>query len=99
MQAANEPAEIHLILNEVDTAPGLRAARAVSGHQEYAGDQLDAEDKSQATPPDITPARPAGDILEQRCGHKLAYADAMIQPIQDRHDHGRPFLLRNTREQ
>ena len=65
VQAANEPAEIHLILNEIDTGPGRAVAGTVGGHKQDAGDELHTEEEREAAAPDVTPLGAAGNVLDQ----------------------------------
>ena len=47
VQSADKPAEVHLILDEINAAPGRAVAGTVGRHEEHAGYQLDPEHERQ----------------------------------------------------
>ena len=66
MDAAEQPAARHLVLNEVDAFPGGLSAGAVDGPEDEAGDDLHEEAEAERAAPDIAPARAAGNVLVER---------------------------------
>src|SRR5205814_1255451 len=77
VQAADQPAEVHLVLDGVNAIPGLRAGRTVGGHQHDAGDELNAENEHETAAPDVAPASAAGDAFEQHGADQFPHGGAM----------------------
>src|SRR5712692_8901730 len=80
MQAANQPAEIHLILNEIDAGPCRAVTGAVGGHEQDAGDELHAEDEREAAALDLKPLGATENVFDQQRRHETAITSAMIEP-------------------
>ena len=93
MQAADEPAEIHLVLDEVNAVPGLRVAGAVRRHQQHAGDELDREDEDEDAAPDVAPLRAAGNVFQQQRVDEPAQAGAVVHPVAKGSNHVRTSLV------
>ena len=81
MQAADQPAEVHVVLNEKHAGPSRARAGTVRGNKQQAGDELNEKDASQATAPDVPPARAAGDALDEERLGNLAVTGSMIEPV------------------
>ena len=97
MQAADQPAEVHLVLDEVDRPPRRDVAGRIGGHQQHAGDDLDGEDEREAASPDIAPFRAAGDLLDEHQVQELLVAGSMIQPVRKSANHVMiPLLVPTT---
>ena len=78
MEAADEPAEIHFILDKKNATPGRAVAGAVSRHEQHAGDHLNHKHERQGAAPDVAPFRSAGNILQKHDISELAVAGALI---------------------
>src|SRR6266550_5309349 len=87
VQAADQPAEIHLVLDEVDARPGGAVAGAVRGHEQHAGDELHQKHERQATAPDVAPLGPARDVLDEQHADQLAEAGSMVEPVANLEEH------------
>src|SRR5262249_5965582 len=61
-------------------APGRAVARAVGGHQQDAGDELDSKNEYERAAPDIAPFRPAGNVLDQEHFEQPAITRAVVEP-------------------
>src|SRR5262249_23700449 len=83
MQPADQPAEVHLILDVIDAAPRRAFAGAVVEHQEDAGDDLDREDEREGAAPYVAPLGAAGDVLKEQGIANLAKARAMVEPVRE----------------
>src|SRR5579884_3876826 len=91
VQPADQPAEVHLVLNEINARPRSAIAGTVGGHEQQAGDQLDHEDERQAAAPDVPPLRAAGDVLDEQCRDDLLVTSAVVEPFAQLCEHGGPL--------
>src|SRR5262245_43223118 len=83
MQPADQPAEVHLILDVVDAAPRRAFAGAVVEHQEDAGDDLDREYEGEGAAPDVAPLGAAGNVFQEQGVANLAKARATVEPVRE----------------
>src|SRR5260370_22543178 len=81
MQASNKPAEIQLILDEIDARQSRAVARTVRGHEQHAGDELHGEHKNEATAPDIAPLGTPRNVLDQQSRHQPTIARSVVAPV------------------
>src|SRR5262249_44182521 len=91
VQAADEPAEIHLILNGTHAAPRVLLAGGIMEHQEQTRDDLDHEHEGQAAAPDVAPLGAAGDVLQEQRVDELAITGARVEPVTEPANHGESF--------
>lgn len=63
VEAAEEPAAPHLVLDIVNALPRRLRTGAVGDPKGEAGDDLDAKAKREGAAPDVTPTRAAGDVF------------------------------------
>ena len=80
VDAAQQPAAPHLVLNPVDTLPGRLGAGAVGHPQDQPGDDLHCEEEGEGAPPHVPPAGAAGDVLEERLVQQSLVAGPVVQP-------------------
>src|SRR4051794_2649893 len=83
MQSPQQPSATHFILDVVNAFPGRLRTGAVRHPQKNAGNELDRESESQCAPPDIAPARPAGNVLIQSFVNHLPAARAVVKPVKE----------------
>src|SRR5262249_3561190 len=93
-----QPAELHLVLDEVDAPPGGAVAGAVGGHQEDAGDELKPEDEGERAAPDVAPAGTARDVFQQHGADELLVTRPVVEPGAKSSKHGDSFAT-SVREQ
>ena len=80
MQAADQPAEIHLVLDEINARPGSTVPGTVRRHEQHAGDELDSKHEGERATPDIAPLGPAGNMLDEQDGDQRTAAGAAVEP-------------------
>ncbi len=81
VQTADKPAQLHLVLDEVDTLPRRLHRRAVGGPQKKAGEELKNEGEGQGASPDVAPSRTTWDGFVEEASTETAIARAMIEPV------------------
>ena len=87
VQPADQPAEVHLVLNEIDARPRRAVAGAVRRHEEDARHKLKHENERQAASPHIAPLGSAGDVFDEQHFDEFAEACAVVQPLVKRCAH------------
>lgn len=81
MEPADQPPELHLILNEEDAFPGRLCGRTVGGPEKESGDDLNDEGEHERAPPDVAPLRATWNSLVKESHPQLTVTGAVIQPI------------------
>src|SRR4051812_28520492 len=87
VNASQQPAAGHFVLDVIDAFERGSAAGAVGHPQENASDCLRREREDENAAGDIPEARAAENALEERIVHEAAVAGSMIEPIEEVADH------------
>ena len=80
VQPAQQPAELHLVLDVIGAFPGRLTAGAIGHPEKQAGDHLHGESKHERAAPDVAPARAAGHSFVERFMQESADAGAIFDP-------------------
>src|SRR5882724_7313594 len=95
MDAAEEPAAGHFVLDVIDAFVGGGAAGAVGHPEEEAGDGLRDEGEDEHAAGDVAEAGAAGNALEEGVVDEPAVAGAVVEPVEELVKHGDVCTITN----
>ena len=98
VNAAQQPAASHLVLDVINAFPCRLRTRAVGHPEKKPGDELDGEAKDQRAAPDVTPARAARDVFVKRILDDAPITSAAIEPVEQPVHHAGIFSLSPARK-
>src|SRR5947208_4861777 len=82
MDAAQQPAAGHFILDVIDALPGRLRTQTVRHPKKEAGQELDGKAKDKGAAPDIAPTHASRDVFVEGILDDTPVAGAAVEPIE-----------------